>query len=78
MSKISDWLLSHYKKKFGDDLVVLSHSTGSTWNDGGNWNNTIVKVNGEILNISMPSDYKSDALDVTKMKAVMKETYVPV
>lgn len=76
--KISDWLKGHYKKKFGDDLVVISHETGSTWNDGGSWNKTIVKVKGEILSIYMPSDYNSDRLEVTKMKAVMKEVYIPV
>lgn len=77
MTKISDWLLGHYKKKFGQDLVVLEHHTGSTWNDGGSWNNTIVDVGGETLMISMPSDYNTDRLDVTKLKKVMKESYEP-
>lgn len=75
--KISDWLLGHYKKKFGDDLVVLDHTHGPTWNDGGGWNNTIASVGGEILQIYMPSDYNSDRLEVTKMKKVMKPSYVP-
>lgn len=76
--KISDWLLSHYKKKFGEDLVVLQHDHGSTWNDGGGWNDTIVKCGDEILRIYMPSDYCCDKLEVTRLKAVMKETYVPI
>jgi hypothetical protein len=74
--KISDWLLNHYKKKFGYDLVVLQHNSGSTWNDGGEWNDTIVKCGGEVLRIYMPSDYQCDNLQVTKMKAVMAEIYV--
>lgn len=76
--KISDWLLSHYKKKFGQDLVVLQHDHGSTWNDGGGWNDTIVKVGGEILRIYMPSDYRQDHLEVTKMEVVMKPSYKPI
>ncbi len=75
--KISDWLLNHYKKKFGNNLVVLSHEHGSTWNDGGGWNNTVIKVGGKILQIYMPSDYNTDKLEITEMKAVLKEVYVP-
>ncbi len=76
--KIGDWLLGHYKKKFGEDLVVLEHKTGSTWNDGGSWNWTLVKCNGEIFSIDMPSDYQTDNLKITKMKPVSKIVYEPV
>lgn len=74
--KISDWLLNHYKKKFGDDLVVLDHSTGSTWNDGGAWNYTVVSVGGQIIGIKMESDYRTDDLRVVKLKAVPTVRYV--
>ena len=76
--KISDWLLSHYKKKFGDDIVILQHDHGSTWNDGGGWNTTIIKTRDKILHVHMPTDYRSDDLQVTEMKQVMTPTYVPV
>lgn len=76
--KISDWLLGHYKKKFGEDLEVLEHGTGSTWNDGGAWNDTTVRVGGEILRIYMPSDYNTDNLEVKKMRSILVTRYVPV
>ena len=75
--KISEWLLGHYKKRFGE-FTVLQHDSGSTWNDGGSWSTTIIKCGGEILKVHMPSDYNCDNLEVTKMKTVMKETYQPV
>jgi hypothetical protein len=80
--KIGPWLESFYKKKFDPDgtkgFKVLDHSTGSTWNDGGSWNFTVVEVGGEVLSISMPSNYNYDKLDITKMKRVMREAYEPV
>lgn len=75
--KIDDWLLLHYKKKFGNDLVVLDHATGATWNDGGTWNTTIAKVGEEIIQIHMPSNYQCDRLEVKKMEVVMTPSYMP-
>lgn len=76
--KINDWLLSHYKKRFGDDIIVLDHDEGPTWNDGGYWNSTIVQRGNEIFKIYMHSDYRSDDLEVIKLKATTKTIYVPV
>lgn len=80
--KIGDWLLGHYKERFDPDgtkgFIVLQHDTGSTWNDGGSWNSTIVQVGNEVIKIDMSSDYNCDKLEVTKMKTVLKETYEPV
>ena len=75
--KISDWLLSHYKKKFGEDLIVLQHDHGPTWNDGGGWNTTIVQCGDKIFRIYMSTDYRSNDLEVTEMKVIMKPTYIP-
>ncbi len=77
MAKLSNWLLNYYKKKFGEDIVVLDHSTGSTWNDGGAWNYTIVQRGNEIFGIKMESDYNTDKLDVVKLKAQPTVKYVP-
>lgn len=74
--KMSDWLLNHYKKKFGE-FEVLEHVGGSTWNDDGSWYSTVIKTKDGILNVHMASDYGQDQLIITKMKAVMKEVYVP-
>lgn len=76
--KISTWLLNYYKEKFGDDIVVLDHSTGPTWNDGGSWNNTIVKRGKEAFQIYMPSDYNTDDLRITKVAEIMKVIYTPI
>jgi len=76
--KIGDWLLSHYKKRFGDDIVVLDHSTGATWNDGGSWNYTIVQQGDRIFGIKMDSDYASDGLETVNLKAVPTVKYVEV
>lgn len=75
--KMSDWLLSHYKKRFGEDIVVLQHDSGPTWNDGGGWNTSIINCGDEVLRVHMPTDYRCDDLQITKMKAVMKVVYEP-
>ncbi len=80
--KISDWPLGYYKERFDPDgtkeFVVLKHDRGSTWNDGGRWYKTIVRCNDEILEIYMPTDYRSDDLKITKMKVSLREVYEPL
>ncbi len=80
--KIPDHLKQLYIKKFDPDwsrgFQVLEHVGGSTWNDGGSWYTTIIRVGDEILMVHMPSDYKTDDLKITKMKAVMKQCYEPL
>lgn len=73
---ISPWLLNEYKKKFGNDIKILEHKEGSTWNDGGSWYTTILKTSDKIIRVHMPSNYQTDKLEITKMKAVMKEVYI--
>ncbi len=80
--KIGDWLLNHYKKRFDPDgtkgFKVIDHAHGPTWNDGGAWNRTIILLNGEFIEVFMPSDYNTDKLGTRKMKSVLKETWEPV
>lgn len=76
--KIPDHLLSRYKKRFGDDIKILDHSSGPTWNDGGSWNYTIIQTGEETLGVKMESDYRVDDLDVVKLKTVLKPHYVPI
>jgi len=76
----SEWLLTHYIKKLDwqdKDVEVIEHHRGDTWNDGGSWYRTLLKVNTKFYSVYMPSDYVTDKLEVTEVEPYATIQYRP-
>ena len=53
--------------------LLVSHDSGSTWNDGGRWNIWIYELpEGEFWKVHQSSDYSS-SVELSKVKKVVTE-----